>query len=85
MEPRINHLQPGWLGAWLQDRCHHGFDALVAECPCPRMYYRFNGILMLTPNYCHSVAIYDNALGEAVFAPVPGWPGPGQCGSSVRS
>jgi hypothetical protein len=22
MEPRINHRQPAWLGAWLQDRCH---------------------------------------------------------------
>jgi hypothetical protein len=24
MEPHINYGQPGWLGAWLQDRCHEG-------------------------------------------------------------
>ena len=67
MEPRINHLQPSWLGAWLQDRCHQGLDALVAECLCPRMYYRFDGIPMLKPNYHPSAPIYDYAFGEAVF------------------
>ena len=67
MEPRINHGQPGWLGAWFQDRCHQGFDAPVAKCLCLRMYYRFDGTLMLTPIYRGSGPIYDYALGEAVF------------------
>jgi hypothetical protein len=46
MEPRINHGQPGWLGAWLQDRCHQGFDVPEAECLRLRMYYRFDGVPM---------------------------------------
>lgn len=67
MEPRIDHGQPGWLGAWLRDRCHQGFDAPVAECLCLRMYYSFDGIPMLTPNDRRSAPIYDYALAEAVF------------------
>jgi hypothetical protein len=31
MEPRINHGQPGWLGAWLQDRCHQGLEVPEAR------------------------------------------------------
>lgn len=31
------------------------------------MYYTFDGILMLTPNYRRSAPIYDYALGEAAF------------------
>jgi hypothetical protein len=54
MEPRINHGQPGWLGAWLQDRCHQGLEVPEAECLYMRMYRR-------------SGPIYDYALGEAVF------------------
>ena len=46
MEPRINHEQPGWLGAWLQDRYRQGLDVPEAECLCRRMYYRFDGIPM---------------------------------------
>jgi hypothetical protein len=46
MEPRINDGQPGWLGAWLQDRCPQGFGVPEAECLCLRMYYRFDGIPM---------------------------------------
>lgn len=46
MEPRINHGQPGWLGAWLQDRCHPGFDAPLAKCLYLRVYYRFDGVPM---------------------------------------
>ena len=67
MEPRINHGQPGSLGAWLQVRCHQGFDAPVAKCLCLRMYYRFDGIPMLTPNNRRSGLNYDYTLGEAVF------------------
>ena len=47
MEPRINHGQPGWLGAWLQDRCHQGLEVPEAERLCMRMYYRFDGIPMV--------------------------------------
>ena len=46
MEPLINHGQPCWLGAWLQERCHQGFEIPEAECLCLRMYYRFDGIPM---------------------------------------
>jgi hypothetical protein len=46
MEPRINHGQPGWLGTWLQERCHQGLDVPEAECLCLRMYYKFDGIPM---------------------------------------
>jgi len=46
MEPHINHEQPAWLGAWLQQRCHQGFEVPEAECLCLRMYYRFDGIPM---------------------------------------
>jgi hypothetical protein len=46
MEPRIDHGPPGWLGPWLQDRCHQGFDLPEAECLCLRMYYRFDGVPM---------------------------------------
>ena len=46
MEPRINHGQPGWLGAWLQDRCPQGLGVPEAECLCLRMYYKFDGIPM---------------------------------------
>ena len=67
MEPRINHRQPGWLGAWFQDRCHQGFDAPAANCLYLQMNYRFDRRLMLTSNYRRSLAIYDNALGDAVF------------------
>jgi hypothetical protein len=45
MEPRINH-GPGWLGAWLKDRCHQGLEVPEAECLCMQMYYRFDGIPM---------------------------------------
>ena len=67
MEPRINHWQPGWLGCWLQDRCHQGLGVPEAKYLCLRMYYRFDGIPMLKPNYHASAPIYDYALGEAVF------------------
>jgi len=30
MEPRINHGHPGWLGSWLQDRCHQGLSVPMA-------------------------------------------------------
>jgi len=46
MEPHMNHGQPGWLGAWLQDRCHQGLGVPEAECLCLRMYYKFDGIPM---------------------------------------
>ncbi len=46
MERQINHGQPSWLGAWLQERCHQGFEVTEAECLCLRMYYRFDGIPM---------------------------------------
>jgi hypothetical protein len=46
MEPRIDHGRPGWLGTWLQDRCHQGLGVPEAECLCLRMYYRFDGIPM---------------------------------------
>jgi hypothetical protein len=46
MEPRIDHGPPGWLGAWLQDRYHQGFDVPEAECLCLRMYYSFDGVPM---------------------------------------
>ena len=46
MEPRINHGQPGWLGAWLQERCRQGLGVPEAECLCLRMYYKFDGIPM---------------------------------------
>ena len=46
MEPHINHGQPGWLGAWLQERCHQGFEVPEAECLCLRIYYKFDGIPM---------------------------------------
>jgi hypothetical protein len=52
-------LAPGLL--------HQGFDVPEAECLRLRMYYRFDGIPMLTPNYRRSAPIYDYALGEAVF------------------
>jgi hypothetical protein len=67
MELPIVHEQPAWLGAWLQERCNQGFEVPEAECLCLRMYYRFDGIPMLTPDYHRSVPIYDYALGEAVF------------------
>ena len=67
METRINYGQPGWLGAWFQDRCHQGFDVPVAKCLCLRMYYRFDGMPKLTPNDRRSGPIYDYALGEAVL------------------
>ncbi len=67
MEPRINHGQPGWLGAWLQDRCRRGFEVPEAECLCLRTSYRVDGKPMLTPNYRPSGPIYDYALGEAAF------------------
>ena len=51
MQPRINHGQPGWLGAWFQDRCNQGFDAMAARVCYLRMNYRVDGRLMLTPNY----------------------------------
>jgi len=44
-----------------------GFEVPEAECRCPRMYYWFAGIPMLTPNYHRSGPIYDYALGEVVF------------------
>jgi hypothetical protein len=46
MEPRVDHGEPGWLGAWLQDRCQQGFDLPEAEHLCRRIYYRFAGIPM---------------------------------------
>ena len=46
MEPHSKHGQPGWLGAWLQERCHQGFEVPEAECLCLRMYYKFDGIPM---------------------------------------
>jgi hypothetical protein len=33
IKTRVDHGDPGWLGAWLQDRCR-------------RIYYRFDGIPM---------------------------------------
>jgi hypothetical protein len=45
METRIGHGDPGWLGAWLQDRCRQGFDLPEVEHLC-RIYYRFDGIPM---------------------------------------
>jgi hypothetical protein len=35
METRIDHGEPGRLGAWLQDRCREGFDLPEAEAPLP--------------------------------------------------
>ncbi len=67
MEPHINHERPGWRGAWLQDRCHQGFEVPEAECLCLRTYYRIDGIQMLIPNYQCSAPIYDYVLGEVVF------------------
>ena len=67
MEPRINHGQPGWLGAWRQERCLQGFEVPEAECLCLRTHYRVDGIPMLTPNYHRGAPIYGYALGEAVF------------------
>jgi len=67
MEPHINHGQPGWLGSWLQERGLQGFEVPEAECLCLRMYYRFDGIPMLTPNHHRNAPIYDYALGEVVF------------------
>jgi hypothetical protein len=46
MEPRSNHEQSGWLGAWLQERCRQGLGVPEAECLCLRMYYKFDGIPM---------------------------------------
>jgi hypothetical protein len=46
MEPRTIHEQPGWLGAWLQDRCRQGFDLPEVEHLCRRIYYKFDGIPM---------------------------------------
>jgi hypothetical protein len=46
METRVDHGDPGWLGAWLQDRCRQGFDLPEVEHLCRRIYYRFDGIPM---------------------------------------
>lgn len=35
METRVDHGEPGWLGAWLQHRCRQGFDLPEAEQPLP--------------------------------------------------
>jgi hypothetical protein len=35
METRVDQGEPGWLGAWLQDRCRQGFDLPEAERPLP--------------------------------------------------
>ena len=45
-ETRVDHGDPGWLGAWLQDRCRRGFDLPEVEHRCRRIYYRFDGIPM---------------------------------------
>jgi len=45
METRIGHGDPGWLGAWLQDRSRRGFDLPEVEHLC-RISYRFDGIPM---------------------------------------
>ncbi|HSY96213.1 MAG TPA: hypothetical protein VK793_11380 [Steroidobacteraceae bacterium] len=46
MESRINHGQPGGLGAWLQEGCRQGFDLPEAEHLCRRIFYQFDGIPM---------------------------------------
>jgi hypothetical protein len=46
MATRVDHGEPGRLGAWLQDRCGQGFDLPEAEHLCRRLYYRFDGIPM---------------------------------------
>jgi hypothetical protein len=46
METRVDHGEPGWLGAWLQDRCPQGFDLPEAEQLCRRINHRFDGIPM---------------------------------------
>jgi hypothetical protein len=41
MEARVDHRDPGWLEAWLQDRSPKGFDLPEAEHLCRRIYFRF--------------------------------------------
>jgi hypothetical protein len=57
MESRSNHTQPGWLGAWLQERCHQGIDVAEAQSLCLRMYYRFDGIPMALRHQLSRVAL----------------------------
>jgi hypothetical protein len=46
METRVDQGEPGWLGAWLQNRCQQGFDLPEAGHPCGPIYYRLPGIPM---------------------------------------
>ncbi len=72
MEPRIDHGRPGWLGAWLQDRCHQGLGVPEAECLCLRMYYRFDGIPMALRPQLSRVTLPAPSLSSRVevgFAP----------------
>jgi hypothetical protein len=49
VETRVDHRDPGWLGAWLQDRCRRGLDLPEVERLCRRIYYRIDGIPMALP------------------------------------
>ena len=40
MEPHINHGQPGWLGAWLQDHCKKGLKDRSTKHETPTILSR---------------------------------------------